>query len=143
MRIDTAFPGQYLKAADLQGRSVQVIIDRVEMETVGDKQKPVLYFQGKVKGLALNKTNSNTVAECYGYETDDWHGKTVMLTEVMVDFQGRTVPAIRVRTPSLSQRATATVQRPLASPPQVNGEHPAPAPPRRPEPALIDDEIPF
>ena len=34
MRISSAFPSDYLKAADLQGRNIRVIIDHVEEHTV-------------------------------------------------------------------------------------------------------------
>ena len=51
MRISGAFPSPYLKAADLQGRRVPVKILRVEMQDFGDEAKPVVYFEGKSKGL--------------------------------------------------------------------------------------------
>lgn len=128
MRIDSAFPSQYLKAADLQGRAVPVTIDRVEMEDIGGDHKPILYFVGKQKGMVLNKTNSNNIALLYGPETEDWNGKPIELFEAMVDFQGKTVPAIRVR-PSRNGHAK---------------EMP-PVQPRRMEthPTDLDDEIPF
>ena len=49
MRISTAFPSDYLKAADLQGRRITVKIARVEMRDVGDDTKPVLYFEARTK----------------------------------------------------------------------------------------------
>ena len=30
MKIGSAFPGQYIKAADLQGKRVQVVVERVD-----------------------------------------------------------------------------------------------------------------
>lgn len=101
MRIDSAFPGQYLKAADLQGREVTVTMSHVKMEDVGGEEKPVLYFSGKDRGLCLNKTNANNIAHVYGHETDDWHGKSLTLYEAMVDYQGRSTPAIRVKVPRI------------------------------------------
>ena len=48
MNIETAFPSAYLKAADLQGKSPQVAIERVEMATFdGEGEKPVVRFVGK------------------------------------------------------------------------------------------------
>ena len=147
MRIDTAFPGAYLKAADLQGRAAMVVMDRVEVETVGDEPKPVLYFQGKSKGLVLNKTNSNAIATAYGYETDAWHGQQVQLVEAMVDFQGRSVPAIRIR---VTQTARAQVAAPSVHPQRsVNGVQTvvAPQPPDhqgvRHDRGIDLEEIPF
>lgn len=134
MRISSAFPSEYLKAADLQGRNAKVIIDRVEMRDVGDDHKPILFFAGKEKGLVLNKTNANNIALAYGDDTDDWQGKEVILYEAMVDFQGRSVQAIRVRAPSLKDRA----QQPRPQLKTVETENPAPR-----DPAKMDDDIPF
>ena len=99
MKISGAFPSNYLKAADLDGRNVRVIMERVEMEDIGGDHKPVLYFQGKDKGMVLNKTNSNNISAAYGDETEGWRGREIILFEAMVDFQGKTVPAVRVRAP--------------------------------------------
>jgi len=71
---------------------------------MGDDTKLVLYFAGKEKGLVLNKTNANNIAAIYGTDTDGWVGKSVVLVEALVDFQGRSVPAIRVRGPQPNGR---------------------------------------
>lgn len=102
MNINEQFPSKYLKASDLQGRSVTVKMGRVEQEKVGDDMKLILYFQGKERGVVLNKTNANNVAAIYGGETEDWYGKEITLVEAMVDFQGKSVPAIRMRAPTRS-----------------------------------------
>ena len=95
MRISSAFPSPYLKAADLQGRRVPVKISRVEMQEFTDEVKPVVYFEGKPKGLVLNKTNANTISAAYGDETEDWEGKETVLYEAEVEYQGRRMPGIR------------------------------------------------
>lgn len=136
MRIDSAFPSQYLKAADLQGKKVTVTMSHVDMEDIGGDLKPILYFIGKDKGLVLNKTNSNTIAMMHGYETDEWSGKSITLVEAMVDFQGRTVAAIRVyaqRPPSAPAAAATPKPRPST----------AKAPPPPADDVVIDDEVPF
>lgn len=97
MLISRAFPSDYIKAEDLADRPHQLTMDRVEIKEVGDDTKPVLYFRGKKKGLAINKTNANTIAALYGEETDDWHGKELVIFPTMTDFQGRQTPCIRVR----------------------------------------------
>lgn len=127
MRISAAFPSTYLKAADLQGRTVSAVIGRIELEEIGGEHKPIIYFQGKDKGLVLNKTNANNIAAVFGDDTDDWIGGTIQLFPTMVDFQGRSVEAIRVKVPP--RRAAAP---PAPTPAPQNGGH-----------AGLDDEIPF
>jgi arabinogalactan endo-1,4-beta-galactosidase len=104
INVNDAFPSNYLKAADLQGRQVQVTMSNVGYEKMGDDTKLVLFFEGKEKGLVLNKTNANNIAAIYGTDTDGWFGKSVILVEALVDFQGRSVPAIRVRGPAPNSR---------------------------------------
>jgi hypothetical protein len=98
MKISAAFPSKYLKASDLQDRNVSVIMSHVELEDVGDvERKPVLHFEGKNKGLVLNKTNSRVIAGAYSDDTDAWAGKPLVLFPAMVDFRGDSVEAIRVK----------------------------------------------
>lgn len=124
MRISSAFPSEFLKAADLQGRQVKVVMSHVEMKDIGGDPKPVLHFQGKDKGMVLNKTNANNITAAYGDDTEAWAGREIVLFEAMVDFQGKTVPAIRVRLPQVKDKPHGP-QRIAAS----NAE--------------LDDEIPF
>jgi arabinogalactan endo-1,4-beta-galactosidase len=98
-KINEAFPSKYLKAADLEDRQHLMVMERAEFEMLGDERKLILYFQNQKKGLVLNKTNANTIAAKYGDDTEDWLGKEIVLFEAMVDFQGKTGPAIRVRAP--------------------------------------------
>ena len=97
MNINDAFPSQYLKADDLGTSKPIVTISHVEMEEVGEGKKPVLYFQGKGRGMVLNKTNKERLVEFMGStETDDWAGKKVRLVVEKVDYAGKRVPAIRI-----------------------------------------------
>jgi hypothetical protein len=117
MDIEAAFPSKYLKASDLQGREPTVVISHIAMEEVGrDKdRRPILYFRGKEKGVVLNKTNSTNISGGYGRDTDGWIGKSVVLFTAMVDFQGQTGPAIRIRPAPAQQQQ---VQQPAPPPPQ-------------------------
>jgi arabinogalactan endo-1,4-beta-galactosidase len=134
MNISQAFPSKYIKAADLQDQNVRVIMDHLQFEDIGDgDQKPVLYFRGKDKGMVVNKTNANNISMVYGDETDDWAGKEIILYPTMVDYQGRSVPAIRVRPPQAKDRQASELRRANGSPP-----------PRRPTVAQeLNDEVPF
>ena len=134
MLMSEAFPSEYLRAADLKDQNVRVIISHIEMRDVGDDNKPVLFFQNKEKGLVLNKTNGNNIAILYGDDTDDWSGKEIVLYPTMVDFQGRSVSAIRVRGIQPKDRkstnaASATNQQ-LSAPAQKTS-------------SAVDDKIPF
>lgn len=132
--INTLYPSKYLASADLQGRTVAVVIDRIEIEEVGQRKerRPILYFQGKEKGMVLNKTNAKKITGMYGNDYDEWVGCEISLFSMMVEFQGESVPAIRVGVPMKKTKAASPVQA-------------APAPRRESEnPAVgMDDEIPF
>lgn len=58
MNINQVFPSKYIAAADLNGQQVAVTIERVAMEPVAQNEppKPVLYFQGKKKGMVGGAT---------------------------------------------------------------------------------------
>jgi len=136
MKMSSAFPSKYVRAADLNDREVTVVMDRIELEDVGDGHKPVLYFRKSTKGLVLNKTNAKVIAGTYGDDTDDWIDKTIILYPAMVDFRGDMVEAIRVRIPkkplAKQEPAPASVQHTEANPPMAESIGGA-----------IDDEIPF
>src|SRR3990167_654142 len=134
--INEAFPSKYIKAADLKGRQVPVKMDRTEYEMIGNDKKLILYFVGKEKGMVLNKTNANNIADLYGDDTEDWLNQEIILFEAMVDFQGKTVPAIRVKGPVKTARAA----RPSSA---DMGRDDVPPPTRQPARDSMDDEIPF
>lgn len=97
MKINEAFPSNYLKAADLNGRRVPVTISHVKMEQLGKDTKAVVYFVGKEKGVVLNVTNKNMIVAITGSEeTDDWQGKKIILHSVKVLFEGVMKDSIRV-----------------------------------------------
>src|SRR5512139_3859694 len=113
MKIGAAFPGQYLKAADLQGKRVRVVIDRVEMEDIGGETKPVLHFQGKNRGVVLNKTNANAIWGINGSDdTDDWGGTEIVLFPSKTDFQGKRVDCIRIDPPDTPSRPQHPARKP-------------------------------
>src|SRR5215813_1138548 len=76
-----AFPKKYIKVEDLSGRKVTAVIDRVEMEEVGDKEKAVVYFEeDNLKPLVLNLTNWDTIEEIADSDnTDEWSGVKIVL----------------------------------------------------------------
>ena len=122
MNLDQMYPSKWLKAGDLQGQTIPVVIMRVVMEDVGDEAgKPVAYFQGKEKGLVLNKTNAMSIGLVHGQDTDGWTGKTIELFPAVVMFQGQNVPCIRVR-PVAAAYAEAYGAPERPAPPQGPGD---------------------
>lgn len=100
MNIKAAFPPKFLKTEDLRGQRVTLVIERVQSQHLHDGQsKPVVFFQGRKKGLMLNKTNAFAIAEHHGEETEHWRGKRVTVFPALTDFQGQSVPCIRVEVP--------------------------------------------
>lgn len=75
-----------LKAKDFIGKSFKLVIERVSTQDyeANDNQpantKAVLYFEGKEKRLVLNGTNTETLCNAYGAESEEWVGKEVSLT---------------------------------------------------------------
>ncbi|KKL73474.1 hypothetical protein LCGC14_2074560 [marine sediment metagenome] len=136
MRMSQAFPSEFVTAADLSGRPVQLTMGVVELKAVGrDKEiKPVLYFKGASKGMVLNKTNSNAIVSMYGDNSDMWAGQTITIYPTTTDMAGDIVPCIRVQAPGV---AAAALPGPMpgsnepfpADPPAAGGANPnAPLP---------------
>ena len=101
MKISAAFPSNYIKAADLDGKPRALQIRTCVPEELGqgnDKEtKPVLYFEKAQKGLVLNKTNASVIADAYGDDTANWEGKAVEVYPTQVEFKGKLVDGIRLR----------------------------------------------
>jgi hypothetical protein len=111
MKVSEAFPSKYISAADIPEENIRLVMSHVVTETMEDKQKLILYFQGAKKGLVLNKTNAKNIADEYGDDTDDWTGKEVILFTTWVDFQGKSVEAVRVRTPQPKDNKSSAAKK--------------------------------
>ena len=126
MNMNEVYPSKYIKAADLREKEVSVTIDRVEMGEMGDgTMKPVVYFQGHTKGMVCNKTNSNAISSAYGFESNDWTGKQLILFQQWVEFQGKSDWAIRVK-PPIPDKTESPTTKTISM-----------------EDSIVDDEIPF
>lgn len=75
-----------LKAADFIGKNLKVVISAIEIRDypANEKQaassKPVLSFEGKGKQLVLNATNTKTLCNAYGDDSDSWLTHEIGLT---------------------------------------------------------------
>ncbi len=126
------FELMFLKAADLQGHRVPVVIADCRMEDMGGKDgfKPVLYFRGKERGMVMNVTNKNTLEDAWGEETDGWMGKQIILYSCKVQFEGQMRDGLRIEVP-----AAPKVQQPQRKAPVVQAEPLV-------EPGSIEDDVP-
>jgi len=95
------FPSKYIKAGDCEEADLQLTIAAVKQESIGQgdeaETKFVVYFDEHDKGLVLNKTNANIIAEMFGDDTDAWINREITLHVQSVEFQGKIVPSIRVK----------------------------------------------
>lgn len=96
------FDSKYLFAFHLQGKEVTLQIEKVtggELVSEGNRKtrKPLVYFKGKEKPLALNKTNAKLIAGMYGTDADKWTGKPLTIYPTTTKFGSETVDCIRVR----------------------------------------------
>lgn len=90
--------GEYLASEDIK-QDIEVIIESVEPETVGEEKKLVIRFVGMKKGLVLNVTNKNKMKELFGTsETDNWKGKKIGLTVEETHFGSKPTKGIRIKT---------------------------------------------
>lgn len=111
---ETLYPGRFIRAADLKGKDVTMVIVGVVAEEIDGKAKAVMTFEGTKKSLVLNRTNAEAVRLMFGRETDDWLGKRVTIFPAVIKdpFGDGEVGAIRVRgSPDIAKAAEATVQR--------------------------------
>lgn len=96
------FPSLYLGAADLKGKDVTLVIERIQKEDLsrqgGKKErKPVVSFRKTGKMLVLNKTNAASIAELYGNAAGEWVGKAITLYPTRTSMGPKQVDCIRIR----------------------------------------------
>lgn len=114
-----------LKVKDVQARELK------DFNSEAMKQKLVLYFQGKEKGMVLNATNQELLIDLFGEETDDWIGQSIRLLIHATD-----------KGPGFCVKPCRQSSRPSAALPET--VRPAPAPVQVPaDRAPMGDEIPF
>lgn len=90
--------GDFLKAADLQGKRHPVTIESWEVKESQFGKQIVLSFVGKDKKFSLNKTNARMITDLLGTDdTDEWIGKTISLRpDKTQNPEGAMVDCIRV-----------------------------------------------
>src|SRR5262245_8484730 len=119
MRREELWKSRFVRASDLQGRSVEVTIERAVPEVLkggskGEQTKIVVYFVGRQKALVCNLVNFDSIVEATGADdSDQWAGHKIELYPTNTAMGGNVVPCIRVRTPKqASLRVPAPAELP-------------------------------
>ena len=92
-------PAPHIEASELAGKDVEVTIKEVGFGLVGVEQveKGIVYFDEFDRGFVVNRTNLKRLIRLHGNDTSKWVGQKVTLYPSETDFNGSTVPCIRVR----------------------------------------------
>ena len=115
MNINDVFPSKYLKASDLNGQDLQVVIQSTAPVKFDDGDKIEITLMGQSKTFVCNKTNATAIGVAYGGETEAWAGCNVILFPMMVDTPSGPKQAIRVRIPpSVNQPIPQSLQEGVA-----------------------------
>jgi hypothetical protein len=102
MRLPDVFKSRLLTAMDIPPEGIDLTVTGGTIETLGRgpeaKRKPLITFSEVDKVLALNLTNGRAIAAVLGDDDmEAWIGRRITLVRTEVEFDGRLVPAIRVR----------------------------------------------
>jgi hypothetical protein len=105
MDMSKTIESKYLKASDLQGRTVKFVIDSVSMEDLSQENKPpeikaCVKLRDRTKAWVLNRTNTESLIKFFGAESNDWAGKEVELFAVAVQVNGESKEGIRCKLPT-------------------------------------------
>ena len=123
--LDQAYGSKFLSSTDVGNRKIRTKIARVRKEELRDgdagkkKIKFVIYFKSLDKGLILNATNKNALADAFGKVPAKWIGAEVgVFVDPNVTFAGKRVPGLRLRVllpATASKPATAPAAKPAAA----------------------------
>ncbi len=99
-----SFQSSFLAKEDLSGPRILTIesVEEGELQGDGGKEfKPIMHFRNFEKSMVINNVNFDTIADAYGEETDDWHGKPIeVYVDPSIQFGGKKVGGVRVRLPN-------------------------------------------
>jgi hypothetical protein len=142
MNINDIFTSDYLKASDLANDDSprKVRIANVTMEPFGEENKLVIHFAGDTKKMIANRTNSMTISEQFGPDTDSWIGGVIVLFSTKVPFGGRIVDALRVSVPKQPAKAPA---KPVNVVPNARARQAAVDMGDNSPADVLDDDVPF
>lgn len=94
-------PSRYVSAVDLNGKEFTGTIAKVVAGEVDDgkrkAKKPMMYFQGASKPLALNKTNAKILIKLYGPDVEKWVGQRCTMYPTTTMMGPDRVDCIRIK----------------------------------------------
>ena len=101
MKWSELLPSKYLAAEDLGRHTPTVTIRAVTVEEVGapprNEKKPVLWFEGKDKGLVINMTRKGVISSLFGNDVDNCIGGHIQLYAAKVKAFGKIQDTIGIR----------------------------------------------
>lgn len=106
--VDLLYPGKYVKAGDLRGQDVTVVIEKIQPRCELKRQdgsidyKPVFTLKGKDKTFICNVTNALSIGMHHGNDPRRWIGKVFTMYSTTVKAFGKIHDCIRVREPEVS-----------------------------------------
>jgi hypothetical protein len=97
--FDDIYGSKYLSVPDLGGSTLRVKIGKVEVADLREKdgttrKKYVLFFNGEIKPMVVNKTNASVLAAAFGKNKDDWVNQRL---ELYSEMTGLGKPGLRIR----------------------------------------------
>ena len=136
--FDDLYGSRFVQATDIKA-PVTAVIERMEEESFpqanGKPARPklVMYVRGAKKGIVINKTNANNLADAFGKNFVKWPGKRVSVRSESTTFGGKAVQGLRVYPAKEPDRIMSGPVIPPEPPPQEG-------PPPEADP---DDGIPW
>lgn len=155
MHWKALFKGDYIAAVEFGDKQptlkiANVKLCKLESEDGRQKDKGVVFFEGKDRGWVLNRTNATCLGAMFGDDIEAWSGKRVTLYATMVQVGKKKEPGIRVKgSPDIAEPMKVEIKLPRKKPQWVTmlptgakaPVHAAPPPPP-PSPPADEPEAP-
>src|SRR5947207_1198292 len=103
MKTDELKVSKYLKKEDFPQPALLTVTnitkENVALPTQPKKERGVMFFEEREKGMVLNSTNLKRAEKVFGSdETNDWLGKKIVVfNDDNVEFGGEIVGGLRLR----------------------------------------------
>lgn len=105
MKVADMFPSKWLKKEDV-ANPVTATIARITQEEMNDDGggkvlKHIVYFNGNIKPMVLNKTNALIVSTFLGDDPSTWVGRSVEIyADPTIQMKGKITGGLRMRAPN-------------------------------------------